>query len=614
MTNFLQSISLGSVANRFRSQRGWFVGLSILAVFAACVYCWDVTAGSRSEYYSAFPVGMSKSLSNFWFGAMDPAGSITLDKIPGSYWIPAIFVWLFGYSAASVILPNALASIALAIVVACTARRLAGNSAGLIAGFLVATAPIVAAVGRSNQPETMFLLALAIATYWAVRALQSTRRSHLIAAGIWIGVAFQCYMIEAWALWPALILAYLFTNLSLVRKVINLFIAGLVSLAVSLVWVVSVALTPASARPFIGGSNTNSGFEMVFGYNAMGRFGGSSTAYRSFTPPFSGGPSFFRLVNSTLVSQIGWLMPVTIVAVFLLLWYKRQRSEFPIDVFLVGFFTVFAIMFSVVAGMHQFYTAALAIPMALILALAVIKFLREPIVLGVLLATAAFTTLYIAFQTPSYLLWVAIVQFVLAVASFTWALIGVSGRSQRWFVPALALGLAVTPAAWAVDAHSYPSSMNPLAGPNGMDAMGAGSGGLVASNLNRGQADGGLGMGQGVSVDQVAYLKANSGKARYDLAVFGAQTAAQYITGYGLSVLPIGGFSGQDPAPTLVQFKKLVTDGELKFVLVGGMGGFGSGQNGADTGTGSAISAWVKANCELADYSGNSGNLYVCTK
>ncbi|NDE51502.1 MAG: 4-amino-4-deoxy-L-arabinose transferase, partial [Actinobacteria bacterium] len=72
---------------------------------------------------------MSKSLSNFIFGALDPAGTVTLDKIPGSYWIPAIFVKIFGFSTWAVNAPNALAGIAAVIITAVTVKNLYGKTA-----------------------------------------------------------------------------------------------------------------------------------------------------------------------------------------------------------------------------------------------------------------------------------------------------------------------------------------------------------------------------------------------------------------------------------------------------------------------------------------------------
>lgn len=137
--------------------------------------------------------------------------------------------------------------------------------------------------------------------------------------------------------------------------------------ALSLVWIVAVALVPASARPYIGSTLSNNPWEMVFGYNGLGRFGevtADDTAYRSFTPPFSGSPSALRLLHEALATQIGWMLPTAVVAVVVLFVLRFRMT---LTVFATAWFVTFAAMFSGVAGMHQFYTASLAIPAALLI-------------------------------------------------------------------------------------------------------------------------------------------------------------------------------------------------------------------------------------------------------
>ncbi|GEB93894.1 hypothetical protein GCM10009724_00010 [Microbacterium lacticum] len=337
--------------------------LLALAVFTLALTAWSV-GGSMSEYYASIALSMSKSWPNFFFGAVDPAGTVTLDKIPGSFWIPALSVRLFGFSPAAVILPNALAAAAATVI---TARRWAGRTAGIVAGLVVATTPILVAVALSNQPETFFVLALALTAWAATKALERRSLGWLVLAGVFIAAGFQTYMLESWAVWPALAAAYLCTRQSWPRRLARVAIAGATSLVLSLGWIIVVAVIPASQRPYIGSTLSNSPWEMVFGYNGLGRFGSSTAdgdAYRSFTPPFSGSPSVVRLLNEALAAQIGWLVPVALVAIAILI---ALRFRLPLTVFGAVWFATFAAMFSIVAGMHQFYTAALAIPLALLI-------------------------------------------------------------------------------------------------------------------------------------------------------------------------------------------------------------------------------------------------------
>jgi hypothetical protein len=44
---------------------------------------------------------MAGSWHDFIYGSFDPAGTVTLDKLPGPFWIQALSVRAFGYHPAS---------------------------------------------------------------------------------------------------------------------------------------------------------------------------------------------------------------------------------------------------------------------------------------------------------------------------------------------------------------------------------------------------------------------------------------------------------------------------------------------------------------------------------
>ncbi|MFM7030027.1 MAG: ArnT family glycosyltransferase, partial [Micrococcales bacterium] len=595
-----------------------------LALFSGVAYLQEIATSQRSEFYAGIALSMSKNLSNWWWGASDPGGTITLDKIPGSYWIPAIFVKVFGFSTWSVNAPSAIACTVAVIVIAATGHRLAGPTGGLIAGAVAATTPVFAAVARANQPEGFFLLWIAVAAYFGVRATQDASFKHLMLGGVAIALAFHSYMLVAWAAWPALGLAWLTVSVPVWRRIWQLLVAGLTSLVLSFVWILSVALTPASQRPFIGGSDTNSAFEMVFGYNGLGRFGaaasggassdGSATSIRGFTPPFSGTAGVLRLVNAQLLPQIGWLIPATLAAVVCILASRRVRSE---SWFVIGFFGVYAVLFSAVAGMHQFYTAELGLGAGLVLAQAIglARQRGNRAVPVVIVSLAALKALFIAVQYENYLLWAPVVQLLLALVAVVLLLLNPLPARAVLLPVLVTVGLVFTPAAWAYDSHSFSSSINPVAGPTsgmghlggpGLGGRGTGGGPGGASPFSN-QTDSGL----------IKYLKAHRGGSRYLVAMFGTMAAAPYITATGENILPIGGFDGEDPSPTLAQIKAMVAFGELKYfeVTSNSFAGGAPGANGSATTTigqanGAKIRSWVLAKCQLSGYSG--GNLYLC--
>ena len=85
-------------------------------------------------------------------------------------------------------------------------------------------------------------------------------------------------------------------------------------------------------------------------------------------------------------------------------------------------------------------------------------------------------------------------------------------------------------------------------------------------------------------------LKQNAHSYTWVAATIGANNAAGYQLATQLSVMPIGGFNGTDPSPTLAQFEKYVEEGKIHyFIASGGMGMGGNGGNG----TSAAITSWV---------------------
>ena len=597
----------------------WFWGIGLAAVTGLTAFnvFFKLDQAERSGYYAVVATSMSRNWHNFFFGALDPAGMLGLDKIPGSYWIPAILVRLFGFHNRSVVAPNGIATILAVIVIAYTARRLGGVWFGLLAGGLLATTPVIVAVARSNQPLSFFLLSMAVATYCMTIALQTQSRKYLVLAGLAIGLAFQCYMIVAWAVWPALALAWLFTNRPWAKKFVDLLISGVASIAVSVAWITFVWLVPASRRPFIGNTLHNNPWEMVFGYNGIGRFntGGKMTgelknsliSFKTFTPPFSGKPSLYRFLYHQIIGQISWLIPATVIAIIFLLVLKRHM---PHVVLFGAWFVTDLVMFSAVSGMHQFYTATMAIPMVLLVTIA----LREAAQTNakvwrasMVLATALFTFVVLG-ANPKYLSVLPFAQLGFAIL-FTVLLFTTATKPNVRRVNALVavLAISLTPLAWSIDAMNHPSFVNPIAGPpdtynqtfdhkskHSTSAVEQ-SGAVAEPAVSHGKL--------------IKYLKANQNHSKFMVVAFGVDGAASYILQSNRLVLPIGGFNGADPVPTLNQFKQMVARGEVNLVLTNHFKGdskqFGFWQS-------TKIKAWVKANCKKDYKVPQKVTLYAC--
>jgi hypothetical protein len=117
------------------------------------------------------------------------------------------------------------------------------------------------------------------------------------------------------------------------------------------------------------------------------------------------------------------------------------------------------------------------------------------------------------------------------------------------------------------------------------------------------------------------YVSAHRDGAGYLLAVQSWSEASAYILVTGQEVMPMGGFSGSVPEPTLARVRQLVATGQLRFFLLGGTGGgFGGGAGRGGGGAAAQVASWVESSCATVpgqDYGATSGaagseTLYVC--
>ena len=89
-------------------------------------------------------------------------------------------------------------------------NRLRGTTAALVAAFILAASPAAVGLDRGNIADTAMTLFLVLAADAMSAAIVSGRQRHLVYAGVWVGIAFQAKMLEAWLVLPAFGLAYLF--------------------------------------------------------------------------------------------------------------------------------------------------------------------------------------------------------------------------------------------------------------------------------------------------------------------------------------------------------------------------------------------------------------------
>lgn len=119
--------------------------------------------------------------------------------------------------------------------------------------------------------------------------------------------------------------------------------------------------------------------------------------------------------------------------------------------------------------------------------------------------------------------------------------------------------------------------------------------------MNRGGMGGGLLGGGSASATIVEMLQQDADQYTWAAATTGSQNAASYQLASEQAVMPIGGFNGSDPSPTLEQFKQYVAEGRIHYYIGGG--GMGGNQLGGSSAS-SEIAAWVAENFEAQTVDG----------
>ncbi len=231
--------------------------------------------GYANTFYSAAVRSMLHSWHNFFFVSFDPGGMVTVDKPPLGLWVQGLSAELFGFHPLSLLLPEAIAGVLSVAALYWVVAPRFGPAAGVMSALALAVFPSFVAVSRDNNLDALLILLMILACGVGLRAIGSGRLLTLLASAALVGLAFNTKTLAAYLLVPGLALGYLICAPgSLARRVAQLLAAGIVLLLVSASWSLVVELTPASQRPFVGGSVDNTERDLTFGYNGFGRVEG----------------------------------------------------------------------------------------------------------------------------------------------------------------------------------------------------------------------------------------------------------------------------------------------------------------------------------------------------
>jgi 4-amino-4-deoxy-L-arabinose transferase-like glycosyltransferase len=551
--------------------------LVLIAALAGLSYGWAISQDTLEFYYAAAVRSMSMSWHNFIFGAFDPAGTVTLDKLPGAFWIQALAVRAFGFHTWVIILPQVAEGVLTVLVLYRAVSRLAGPTAGLLAGLIVAASPATVALNRGNISDSLMILLLvlaadALSAAIAAKSRRWSTQALLVLAAFWVGLAFQAKMIEAWLVLPAFGLAFLIDGPGpLGRRVRQVVAAGLVAGFVSLAWMTAVSLVPVAQRPYADGSSNSSVYAQVFVYNGFGRFGDQTPVQllRSQLAPEQSIPiapsGADRLFTGNLGRDAGWLLPAAFLAA---IWgiasrWRRPRGDGLRACYVLWgtWLLVLAVTFSVTTYVQTYYTAALVPAVAAILATAAVSLLKT----GGLISKAGLAI--VSAGTTAYAVWLVpahggahvpgwLVPVIIAAGAAAVVIIIGSAVVKRAVLATAAVAAAlvaalVAPAvASAGLAANHESAFDTPFEPASLAT-------LIASVPARLAA----------VQKTIPRLKTVQGSAPDLLAAQSSYIASIFIYASGLEVLPIGGFTGTIPSPTLSQLQSDIQNGQFHLVL-----------------------------------------------
>ncbi|NDK69345.1 glycosyl transferase [Rhodococcus qingshengii] len=628
-------------AHRAEPSPSWFrtrstgLALTILLAATAVLYLWNLTAsGYANTFYAAAAQAGSQNWKAWFFGSLDTSNFITVDKPPASLWVMGVSGRIFGFSSASLLVPQALMGVGSVALVYAAVKRVASPAAGLVAGAVLAATPAAALMFKFDNPDALLVLLMTLAGYFVIRAMGTAigRRAAMwvALAGVALGFAFLTKMLQGLMVLPAFGAAYLIAGQVRLRTRLVHLVIGAASVVISAGWwVLAVWLWPADSRPYIGGSTNNSVMDLILGYNGLGRLfgstgGGGGMAGGSAGSSFGGSAGLERLFGSEMGIQISWLIPAALIAlVFGLLACGRAPRTDLVRASLIlwgGWFLVTGLIFSYMSGtIHPYYTVALAPAVAGMIGtggyalwLVRARWIGRCGLAATMLAAGIWSWVLLHRNAD----WLPMLKWILLAGTVVGAilvLVGAKDRLRKLAVAGLILGslAGITGSASyaiATAATAHGGSI-PTAGPTGAvsdSGMGGGGGMGGGPELQNGDAppnssdatvnpaSNGQELSSGSeSTSELTAMLVNAGTT-WSAATNGSQSAATYELASNTAVMAIGGWSS-DPAPTLDQFIQYVADAKVHYYIAGGQGGSQrEGQSGDSTS--SVIQEWVEAN------------------
>jgi 4-amino-4-deoxy-L-arabinose transferase-like glycosyltransferase len=524
-----------------------------ITIAAAYVRLHQIGATQTNPYYDAAVRSMGSSWHAFFFGAYEPSGILSIDKPPLDIWLQVASTKLFGWSATSLMLPQALAATLAVPLLYDLVRRVFGRPAGIAAAAALAVMPVSVLTARSDTMDSLMMALSVLAAWLVVRAIERRQARWLYAAAIVAGLNFDVKLLEALAALPALVVLYaLGASEPVRRRVLHIALAAGAFVGAALWWPVAVSLSSGS-KPFPIGSTDGSVWNVMFVYNGIDRVhppvGGSIA---SGIPP---GPG--RLFDTNTFHYGGFigieLLAALVLGSLALVLLARRGAGASLQTAFVAFLAAWLVpvflLFSAVHLLHLRYLEALTPPVAATLGIALAALTaaasRRRLAAGGLLLGLAIVTAYALAiggkGVPEHLV------SLLAVSGAALVLAVAAGRGPRAH-PALAVAGAL-------------ALVGVLAGP------------LARTNavVSRNESDSGHpGDMPAADLRSLAqFLAPRTRGVRYELASAFYARAAPLIARDGRPVIPLTSVMRR-PVVSTAFLARAVRQGQVRYILIGG--------------------------------------------
>jgi 4-amino-4-deoxy-L-arabinose transferase-like glycosyltransferase len=558
---------------------------ALLAVtaLAAAGYAWGIGNVNLEPFYGAAARSMSESWHNFIFGAFDPWGTITVDKLPGALWVQALSLRIFGFHLWAIVLPQVVEGALTVLVLYRAVRRVAGPAAGLAAAFVLAVSPVTILLNRGNISDSLLILLLVLAADATTKAFVTGKVGSLVMAGVWVGLAFQAKMLQAWLVVPALFGVYLIAapSTALLRRLGHVALAAVVMVIVSLSFMTAVTAVPAHDRPYVDGSCDNSIFSQVFVYNGIDRFAATRVHQQGCSTPshflveagkvgaalglgtasIPAGPG--RLLHGPFGRDDAWFVVPSVVAAAALLLSRRRRPRTDAlraaALLWSGWSVLTWVFFSEGRYLNSYYLAALMPALAALCGIggaAAWRHRHAAVTRLVVLLTVVASTAYALTLVPASAgvrPW--IIASAVSAAALATGILGASLRRRHASVWTITSGLAlaavalVSGSAWASGAVVV-AGEGPFDTPYQSPTITYLSQGLPAFDRTQEwpllvRLVDAIPPGVAADVFESSYL------------------ASDDIFATGHEFLPVGGFTGEVPAPSLPELIHDVATGKI---------------------------------------------------